>query len=85
MKNYNWLLWGAAAFLVVRYLKKKNGGAAITTAPQELQPQPGTGIPNKVGTSVVETLNIPYERAERTADIVGTPTPPSQSFKPGEL
>lgn len=82
MKNYNWLLWGAAAFLVVRYLKKKNGGTSITTAPQELQP---AGMPNKVGTSVVGTVNMPYARAERTADIVGTPTPPSQSFKPGEL
>ena len=85
MKNYNWLLWGAAAFLVVRYLKKKNGGASITTAPQELQPQQSNGLPNKAGTSVVGTVNLPFARVERASDIVSTPTPPSQGFKPGQL
>jgi len=89
MKNLNWLLWGAAAFVAWRYLKKKNGGAAITTAPQELQPlMPGVpyGKPGTVVNTVVpEAQAAPMPQQSRMAPQGSVPVPPSQGFKPGQL
>lgn len=79
MKN-NWLLWGVAAFLVVRYLKKRNDEVV---APSELGPfKPGSGA-----TDVPTAQMAPQERGyEEPSPVVMTPpTPPSQGFKPGQL
>jgi hypothetical protein len=89
MKNYNWLLWGAAAYLVVRYLKNRNGGAAITTAPQEFQPlQPiiPYGKPGSVVNNIVPDVQAaPMPQQNRMAPQGSMPVPPSQGFKPGQL
>jgi len=88
MRKYNWLLWGAAAYLAVRYFKKKNG-AAITTAPQELQPlMPGVpyGKPGTVVNTIVpEAQAAPMPQQSRMAPQGSMPVPPSQGFKPGKL
>lgn len=89
MKNLNWLLWGAAAFVAWRYLKKKNGGSAITTAPQELQPympfvpygKPGS----EVNTVVPEAPLAPEPQQSKMPTQGSMPVPPSQGFKPGKL
>ena len=89
MKKYNWLLWGVAAFVVVRYLKKKNGSAPATSIPQALQPlQPITpyGKPGSVVNNIVpEAQAAPIAPQSRMAPQGSMPVPPSQGFKPGQL
>lgn len=89
MKKYNWLLWGVAAFVVVRYLKKKNQGAAATSIPEALQPlapsvpygKPGTVVNN----IVPEAQAAPIAPQSKMAPQGSIPVPPSQGFKPGML
>ena len=96
MKNLNWLLWGAAAFVAWRYLKKKNGAPAITTAPKALQPlQPVepmqpivTYKPSEVVSPILPNVQAapmpkqmqPQEQVKKIVRV-----PPSESFKPGKL
>jgi len=86
MKNYNLILWGAAAYLVMRYLKKKNGTSAITTVPQELQPVINYGKPGSIVNNIVpdvQAASMPQQN--RMAPQGSMPVPPSQGFKPGQL
>lgn len=79
MKN-NWLLYGIAAFLVVRYLKNRNNEIVV---PNELLPfKPGSGT-----TDVPTAQMAPQERGYdgQITAITTPPTPPSQGFKPGQL
>jgi hypothetical protein len=86
MKNYNLILWGAAAYLVMRYLKKKNGTSAITTVPQELQPVINYGKPGSIVNNIVPDVQAaPIPRQSRMAPQGSMPVPPSQGFKPGQL
>jgi hypothetical protein len=89
MKNYNWLLYGVAAFLVVRYLRNRNNAAATTSIPEALQPlapvvpygKPGT----VVNVIVPEVTEARAPQQSRMAPQGSMPIPPSQGFKPGML
>lgn len=89
MKNYNWLLWSVAAFMVVRYLKKKSEEAETTSIPEALQPlQPIVpyGKPGSVVNNIVpEAQAAPIAPQSRMAPQGSMPVPPSQGFKPGQL
>jgi hypothetical protein len=89
MKNYNWLLYGVAAFLVVRYLRNRNNSSATTSIPEALQPltpvvpygKPGT----VVNVIVPEVTEARAPQQSRMAPEGSIPVPPSQGFKPGML
>ena len=96
MKNLNWLLWGAAAFVAWRYLKKKNGAPAITTAPEALQPlQPVepmrpivTYKPSEVVSPTlpnVQAAPMPKQMQPQEPVKKIVRVPPSESFKPDKL
>jgi hypothetical protein len=99
MKNYNLLLWGAVAFVAWRYLKKKNGAPAITTAPEALQPlQPMQPVepmrpivtykPSEVVSPIlpnVQAAPMPKQMQPQEPVKRIVRVPPSESFKPGQL
>jgi hypothetical protein len=90
MKNYNLLLWGAAAYFAFRYLKRRKSGAVgVDVLPEALQPltpvmpygKPGT----VVNVIVPEVTEARAPQQSRMAPEGSMPIPPSQGFKPGML
>jgi hypothetical protein len=90
MKNYNLLLWGAAAYFAFRYLKRRKSGAVgVDVLPEALQPlQPiiPYGKPGSVVNNIVPDVKAaPMPQQSRMAPQGSMPVPPSQGFKPGQL
>jgi hypothetical protein len=90
MKNYNLLLWGAAAYFAYRYLKRRKSGAVgVDVLPEALQPlQPiiPYGKPGSVVNTIVPDVQAaPMPQQSRMAPQGSMPVPPSQGFKPGQL
>lgn len=90
MKNYNFLLWGVAAYLVFRYLKRRKSGAVgVPVLPEALQPlQP---IVPYVKPGSIYSPIVPQAQAEPVFQQTMAPeptfnkVPPSKSFKPDQL
>ena len=90
MKNYNLLLWGAAAYFAFRYLKRRKSGAVgvdvLPEAMQPLMPSVPYGKPGSVVNNIVPDVQAaPMPQQNRMAPQGSMPVPPSQGFKPGQL
>jgi hypothetical protein len=90
MKNYNLLLWGAAAYFAFRYLKRRKSGAVgVDVLPEAMQPLmppvPYGKARHGCNTIVPERAGGTMPKQSRMAPQGSMPVPPSQGFKPGQL